>query len=159
MGIFLIVCRIRHNERLEFLGDAVLELISRWNTLDNYLPLVYFAHKYPSVHNPASSLVFVSKFLFICCCCFFSVSVLLQRSLVFHVAIQDWRRFGHVPHSLSTKQASGSARKGKSWACMACRADSLCKSLTMPQMSFFQGRHDFAAFLAYCQVVYVGVIV
>ena len=29
VGIFLIVCRIRHNERLEFLGDAVLELISR----------------------------------------------------------------------------------------------------------------------------------
>lgn len=36
VDIFLIVCRIRHNERLEFLGDAVLELISRWNTLDNY---------------------------------------------------------------------------------------------------------------------------
>ena len=30
---YVSLCRIRHNERLEFLGDAVLELICRYRPL------------------------------------------------------------------------------------------------------------------------------
>lgn len=44
LGIFSIVWRIRHNERLEFLGDAVLELISRWEYVGNLFRLLLLSN-------------------------------------------------------------------------------------------------------------------
>lgn len=40
LGIFLIVWRIWYNERFEFFGDVVLELISRWEYVGNLLLLL-----------------------------------------------------------------------------------------------------------------------